>query len=65
MTYSLPHRGYYGYELYAVCSIRGIFKSFDISPASVHDIHYLLKDIQSQRSHCSIIANKNLQFQNS
>ncbi len=65
MTYSSPDRGYcasqasgyYGYKLHAVCSVSGIFKSFDISPASVHNIHYL-KDIQSQMSDCTIIADK-------
>ncbi len=38
---------YYGYKLHAICSIDGVFKSFDISKASVHDIHYL-KDIKTQ-----------------
>ncbi len=71
MPYSSPDRGYcasqasgyYGYKLHAVCSVSGIFKSFDISPTSVHDIHYL-KDIQRQMSDCSIIADKGyLSFQ--
>jgi len=52
--YSAPNRGfcasqnmhYYGYKIHAVCSIEGVFKSFDISKASVHDIHYL-KDIKN------------------
>ena len=52
--YSSPNKGYcasqnmqyYGYKIHAVCSIEGVFKSFDISKASVHDIHYL-KDIKS------------------
>lgn len=51
---TLPNKGfcasqnmtYYGYRIHAVCSINGVFKSFDISKASVHDIHYL-KDINS------------------
>ena len=45
--YSAPNRGccasqniyYYGYKIHAVCSINSVFKSFDISKASVHDIH--------------------------
>ena len=37
---------YYGYKLHAVCSIEGVFSDFDLTPASVHDIHYL-KDIKS------------------
>ncbi|PWJ92224.1 DDE family transposase [Flavobacterium araucananum] len=51
--YAIPSRGYcasqkmhyYGYKLHAVCSVEGVFQSLDISPASVHDIHYL-KDIK-------------------
>jgi len=30
---------FYGYKLHAVCSIEGVFQSFDLSPASLHDIH--------------------------
>ena len=32
---------YYGYKLHSVCSSTGVFKCFDLSPASFHDIHYL------------------------
>ncbi|KAA6307959.1 hypothetical protein EZS27_040367, partial [termite gut metagenome] len=38
------NRYYYGYKLHAVCSIKGIVHSFDMSKASVHDINYL-KDL--------------------
>ncbi|RMG81272.1 MAG: IS982 family transposase [Bacteroidetes bacterium] len=48
---------YYGYKLHAVCSIDGVFKSFDISKASVHDIHYL-KDIKTQFRECVILGDK-------
>jgi len=48
---------YYGYKIHAVCSINGIFQSFDISKASVHDIHYL-KDIKTQYRHCVILGDK-------
>ncbi len=48
---------YYGYKIHAVCSVNGVFKSFDISKASVHDIHYL-KDIKNQFSNCVIIGDK-------
>jgi hypothetical protein len=48
---------YYGYKIHAVCSINGVFKSFDISKASVHDIHYL-KDIKQQFSDCVILGDK-------
>jgi len=63
--YSAPNRGfcasqnmhYYGYKIHAVCSIEGVFKSFDISKASVHDIHYL-KDIKEQFNNCVILGDK-------
>jgi hypothetical protein len=48
---------YYGYKLHAVCSVEGIFQSLDISPASVHDIHYL-KDIKQQLKDCTVLADK-------
>lgn len=46
---------YYGYKLHGICSISGVFHSLDISPASVHDIHYL-KDIRHQLSDCVLLA---------
>jgi hypothetical protein len=48
---------YYGYKLHAVCSVSGVFQSFDISKASVHDIHYL-KNIKYQLNNCTILADK-------
>jgi hypothetical protein len=48
---------YYGYKIHAVCSIDGVFKSFDLSKASVHDIHYL-KDIKNQFDNCVILGDK-------
>ena len=33
--------GFYGFKLHTVCTVQGVFKSLDISPASTHDIHYL------------------------
>lgn len=48
---------FYGYKLHAVCSIEGIFQSFDITPASIHDIHYL-KDIKQQLSDCVLLGDK-------
>lgn len=63
--FSFPDKGfcssqnqpYYGYKFHAVCSYSGIFQSFDINPASVHDIHYL-KDIKEQMSDCVILGDK-------
>ncbi len=48
-NFAQPNKGYcasqslhfYGYKLHAVCSIDGIFQNFDLSPALVHNIHYL------------------------
>ena len=64
-AYSSPDKGYcasqgsnyYGYKLHAVCSASGVFKSLDISPASVHDVNYL-KDIRHQLSDCALLGDK-------
>jgi len=64
-VYSSPNKGYcasqsmhyYGYKLHVTCSISGVFQSLDISPASVHDIHYL-KDIKAQLKDCTLIGDK-------
>ncbi|RXM37490.1 IS982 family transposase, partial [Chryseobacterium sp. CH21] len=45
---------YYGYKLHAVCTIDGIFTDFDLTQASVHDIHYL-KDIKQLYQNCTIL----------
>jgi len=65
IDYALPNRGYcasqkmhyYGYKLHAVCSVEGVFQSLDISPASVHDIHYL-KDIKQVIKDCTVLGDK-------
>lgn len=48
---------FYGYKLHAVCSVNGILHSIDLSPASVHDIHYL-KDIKEQLSDYTLLGDK-------
>lgn len=48
---------YYGYTLHAVCTIDGVFTDFDLSQASVHDIHYL-KDIKQMYQNCTILGDK-------
>lgn len=48
---------YYGYKLHATCSVRGIVESLDITPANVHDIHYL-KDVKHQLKNCALIGDK-------
>ena len=63
--YSSPNLGfcasqnmrYYGYKIHAVCSIEGVFESFDLTKASVHDIHYL-KDIKNEFKDCIILGDK-------
>jgi hypothetical protein len=47
LAFKVKHNAYYGYKIHAVCSlVEGVSKaSFDISKASVHDIHYF-KDIK-------------------
>lgn len=64
-VFSSPDKGYcasqgtnyYGYKLHAVCSRNGVFHSLDISPASVHDIHYL-KDLKGQMADCTVLGDK-------
>lgn len=48
---------YYGYKLHAVCTIDGVFTDFDLSQASIHDIHYL-KDIKQLYHNCTILGDK-------
>lgn len=65
LEYAFPIRGFcasqnlhfYGYKLHAICSIEGVFQCFDLSPASVHDIHYL-QDLKLQLSNCVLIGEK-------
>ena len=64
-AHSSPNKGYcasqgnnyYGYKLHAVCSASGVFKSLDISPASVHDVNYL-KDIRNQLADCTLLGDR-------
>ena len=48
---------YYGFKLHAVCSVTGVFKHFDLSAASVHDINYL-HDVKALMSDCHLIGDK-------
>ena len=48
---------YVGYKLHAVCTANGVFKAFDITNASVHDIRYL-NDVKAQFSHCVLIGDR-------
>lgn len=63
--YSAPDKGfcasqqtyYYGYKLHAVCSLDGVIRSFDLSKASVHDIHYL-KDVKELYRDCVLLGDR-------
>lgn len=50
---------YYGYKLHAVCTSSGVFTSFDLTEASVHDIHYLT-DIKQMYQNCTILGLLNI-----
>jgi hypothetical protein len=48
---------YFGYKIHAVCTEDGVFKTFDISKASIHDIHYL-NDVKLHLDNCILIGDK-------
>ncbi len=48
---------YYGYKLHAVCGLRGVIHSFDLTAANVHDIHYM-KDVKFEFSNCCILGDR-------
>lgn len=62
---ALPDRGfcasqqmyYYGYKLHALCSASGVFTSFDLTAALVHDVNYL-KNIKYDNCDCTVIGDK-------
>lgn len=48
---------YYGYKMHLTSGIRGIIRTFEFSPASVADIHYL-QDIKFEIPNSTIIADR-------
>ena len=48
---------FYGYKLHAVCTIDGLFSGFDLTHASIHDIHFL-KDIKHIYHNCTMLGDK-------
>lgn len=48
---------YFGYKIHAVCTLQGVVKAFDLTPASTHDIHYL-DDVKTQFEHCVLVGDK-------
>lgn len=47
----------YGFNLHAVCGLNGGIPSFDLTRASVHDLHFL-KDVEAGYAHCTLLGNK-------
>lgn len=48
---------YYGYKLHALCGLRGVIHSYELSKAAVHDIRYL-QDIKYNYHDCTILGDK-------
>lgn len=48
---------YYGYKLHAVCGIRGVIHSYDMTAASVHDLRYL-EDVKWEYHDCMMLGDK-------
>lgn len=48
---------YYGYKLHAVCGTQGVIHSYDMTAASVHDLHYL-KDVRWEYHDCMMLGDK-------
>jgi len=48
---------YFGYKFHAVCDKNGVFHSFDLAPAHIHDINYL-KDIKYNLKNCTLIGDR-------
>lgn len=48
---------YYGYKLHAVCDKNGVFHSFDLTPAHIHDVNYL-KDVKHNLKDCTLIGDR-------
>ena len=48
---------YFGYKLHALCGLSGVIHSYDLSKASVTDLHYM-KDVKHTYHDCSIYGDK-------
>ena len=48
---------YFGYKIHAVCTPQGVLKTFDLSKASTHDIHYL-DDLKGQLQNCVLVGDR-------
>lgn len=48
---------YYGYKLHAVCGVSGVIHSYNLTPASIHDVRYLA-DVGRDYCDCTIIGDR-------
>lgn len=48
---------YFGYKLHALCGVSGVFKSLDLSKASIFDVHYL-QNVRENISDCILLGDK-------
>lgn len=48
---------YYGYKFHAVCDKNGVFHSFDLAPAHIHDVNFL-KDVRYNLKNCTLIGDR-------
>src|SRR5574344_1999404 len=48
---------YFGYKLHLVCDDNAIIKSYDFTPANVHDVNYL-KDVKYDLCNCELIGDR-------
>ena len=48
---------YFSHKLHAVCGVKGVIHSYDLSKASVHDLNYM-KDVKLAYHICSIYCDK-------
>lgn len=48
---------YFGFKFHAVCDKNGVFHSFDLTPAHIHDINYL-KDVKHNLNNCTLIGDR-------
>lgn len=49
---------YIGYKLHLVVTLDGVYHSMEMTPASVHDVHYLKELRQSGLQDCLVLADK-------
>ena len=48
---------YFGFKLHAVCDKKGVFHSFDLAPAHIHDVNYL-KDVKHNLKNCTLLGDR-------